>query len=100
MRPKQERESKPSDNAGAFRWARAASLGIEFAASAAGLALVGYWVGGFWNAQRHGMLVGAIIGCAAGFYNFFRQAQALLKEGARWAQRRGRDPDRGDDDNR
>lgn len=96
MRPK---ASQNAGGKGALpRWWRAASLGVEFAASVAAVALLGYWIFGYWGAARRGMLIGATIGCIVGFYNFLRQAQKLLDAHASAASIKGPEPD--DDDSK
>ena len=56
------------------RGLRFAGLGFEFAASVAGLTLLGYWFDRHYDSSPWGVLVGAAIGLIGGTYNLIRDA--------------------------
>jgi Putative F0F1-ATPase subunit Ca2+/Mg2+ transporter len=51
-----------------------ASKGFELAASVAGMALFGYWIGGHYGKALVGVAVGGILGIVGGMYNLVRQS--------------------------
>lgn len=61
-------------------WIRFSSLGVEFVAAVAGLALVGHWIDGHYLTAPWGLLAGACLGIAAGMLNLIRQTLPLSRE--------------------
>jgi F0F1-type ATP synthase assembly protein I len=57
-----------------------ATLGLEVAAGAGLGALIGHWIDRKWNSDPWGVMIGTLLGCAAGVY--------LLIKGAINADRR------------
>jgi F0F1-type ATP synthase assembly protein I len=53
---------------------RYAGLGLELAASVAGLVALGWWVDRRFGTEPWGVLAGALVGMTAGMYNLVRRA--------------------------
>lgn len=64
----------------ASRLWRYSDLGIELAATIAGLTLLGYWIDHKLGTRPKGVLAGAALGIVGGFYNFIRQALLMGKQ--------------------
>jgi F0F1-type ATP synthase assembly protein I len=67
---------------------RYAGMGTELAAGVAAFILIGYWIDSKFDTGRMGVIVGAIVGCAGGFYHFLRQAVKLQRESEQALKRR------------
>lgn len=59
---------------------RLSGLGFEFAAGVAGFAFFGYWIGRFWDNERLGLVIGAVLGIVGGMYNLIRASLASSGE--------------------
>jgi F0F1-type ATP synthase assembly protein I len=58
-------------------------MGYELAAVVGGFALLGWWIGGYWDGARTGLLIGAVLGIIGGLYNLIRTSLIALRgEGA------------------
>lgn len=53
---------------------RLSGMGFEFGAAVIGCTLVGYWIGGHYEADRMGSIIGAVLGIVGGGYNFLKAA--------------------------
>lgn len=60
-------------------WTGYASKGFELAAAVAGMALFGYWIGGFYDQALVGVAIGGILGIVGGMYNLIRQSLAASR---------------------
>ena len=58
-------------------------LGIELAASVAGLTLFGYWLDRHFDIAPWGVVVGGTIGVVGGLYNLIRKSLLAVKQGQR-----------------
>jgi len=67
-------------------------MGVELAAAIIGLTLVGWWVDRRFGTAPKGLIVGASVGVVGGFYNFIRQALALVRMDEETRQRSKRTP--------
>ena len=55
---------------------RMAGLGFEMAAGVGGFALLGYWIGGYYDRAALGIVIGAALGIIGGMYNLIRASLA------------------------
>lgn len=71
-------------------------MGMELAGGIAGFLLLGWWIGRQFGRERAGMIVGAVIGCVGGMYNFIRRAIEMERQ--QDAGRHGQASDQHDDE--
>ncbi len=61
-------------------WARFSGIGIEYAATLAGFALVGYWIDRRYDTSPWGIVIGSGLGLIGGTYNLVRQSLVAFKK--------------------
>lgn len=75
----ENRPPKPSplpEDRGKTSGGALAGLGVQFAAAIVGCVLLGNWIDGRYGTRPWGVLIGAAVGFASGFYSIFRAAKA------------------------
>jgi F0F1-type ATP synthase assembly protein I len=56
------------------KWARLYSISIDFAASVAGFALIGYWIDRHYETNGWAIVICAMLGLVGGMINFIRRS--------------------------
>jgi F0F1-type ATP synthase assembly protein I len=68
--------AKEPDN----NWGRMGGIGLEIGVAVGLGVVIGYWIDGHWNSGPWGVLIGALLGLAAGFYLLIRDVIRLNKD--------------------
>jgi F0F1-type ATP synthase assembly protein I len=66
-----QKDDSPQDDS---KWGRLAALGMEIAVGAGLGAVVGTWVDRKWHCDPWGVLIGTLLGIAAGMYVLIKEA--------------------------
>ncbi len=72
-----------------------AGLGMELAGGIIGFLALGWWVDYQFGTGKVGLIVGAVLGCIGGMYNFIHQAIELNRRQLELSQREQESAERG-----